>query len=237
MVEYILIGVIATLLYVYVATHKGKKAFCKKCERYYLADFVEDELCYNCNKGLPPLGEPPLILPALDDSSPFTPALTRSIAEIRKEPGEDPRLLCPVDDLELTVRTTNCLKAENIYCISDLVQRTELGLLATPNLASKALTEIKDALALHGMSLGMIETIKILKDPEKPFRLGSARGEYWERLKQFDGKPLKDFISSVEKNIPSIPHSGKYAGRAEPINDWISFFKNQKLLAVVLRER
>ena len=67
----------------------------------------------------------------------------------------DPILVRPVDDLELTVRSANCLKAENIYCIGDLIQRTEVELLKTPNLGKKSLTEIKDVLASRGLSLGM----------------------------------------------------------------------------------
>jgi len=68
----------------------------------------------------------------------------------------DPILLRPVDDLELTVRSANCLKAENIYYIGDLIQRTEVELLKTPNLGKKSLTEIKDVLASKGLSLGMV---------------------------------------------------------------------------------
>ncbi len=80
--------------------------------------------------------------------------------EQREEPQEkrpkfDPILLRPVDDLELTVRSANCLKAENIFYIGDLVQRTEVELLKTPNLGKKSLTEIKDVLASKGLSLGM----------------------------------------------------------------------------------
>ena len=67
----------------------------------------------------------------------------------------DPILLRPVDDLELTVRSANCLKAENIYYIGDLIRRTEVELLKTPNLGKKSLTEIKDVLAERGLSLGM----------------------------------------------------------------------------------
>lgn len=67
----------------------------------------------------------------------------------------DPKLLRPVDDLELTVRSANCLKAENIFYIGDLIQRTEVELLKTPNLGKKSLTEIKDVLASRGLSLGM----------------------------------------------------------------------------------
>ncbi len=72
-----------------------------------------------------------------------------------KAPEVDPILMRPVDDLELTVRSANCLKAENIYYIGDLVQRTEVELLKTPNLGKKSLTEIKDTLAKHGLSLGV----------------------------------------------------------------------------------
>jgi DNA-directed RNA polymerase subunit alpha len=74
---------------------------------------------------------------------------------IEQEDEIDPILLRPVDDLELTVRSANCLKAENIYYIGDLIQRTEVELLKTPNLGKKSLTEIKDVLASRGLSLGM----------------------------------------------------------------------------------
>ena len=72
-----------------------------------------------------------------------------------KAPQIDPVLLRPVDDLELTVRSANCLKAENIYYIGDLIQRTETELLKTPNLGRKSLNEIKEVLASHGLTLGM----------------------------------------------------------------------------------
>jgi DNA-directed RNA polymerase subunit alpha len=67
----------------------------------------------------------------------------------------DPLLLRPVDELELTVRSANCLKAENIHYIGDLVQKTEVELLRTPNLGKKSLTEIKEVLEGHGLTLGM----------------------------------------------------------------------------------
>jgi DNA-directed RNA polymerase subunit alpha len=67
----------------------------------------------------------------------------------------DPILLRPVDELELTVRSANCLKAENIYFIGDLIQRTENELLKTPNLGRKSLNEIKEVLQSRGLSLGM----------------------------------------------------------------------------------
>ena len=76
-------------------------------------------------------------------------------AAVSNEPEVDPILLRPVDDLELTVRSANCLKAESIYYIGDLIQRTEVELLKTPNLGKKSLTEIKDVLASRGLSLGM----------------------------------------------------------------------------------
>ncbi|MGH8670823.1 MAG: DNA-directed RNA polymerase subunit alpha, partial [Burkholderiales bacterium] len=72
-----------------------------------------------------------------------------------KQPQVDPILLRPVDDLELTVRSANCLKAENIYYIGDLIQRSENELLKTPNLGRKSLNEIKDVLATRGLTLGM----------------------------------------------------------------------------------
>lgn len=70
-------------------------------------------------------------------------------------PDFDPLYLRSVDDLELTVRSANCLKAENIFFIGDLIQRNETDLLKTPNLGKKSLTEIKDVLATKGLSLGM----------------------------------------------------------------------------------
>tara|TARA_X000000368_G_scaffold35960_1_gene26262 strand:+ start:28 stop:867 length:840 start_codon:yes stop_codon:yes gene_type:complete len=75
--------------------------------------------------------------------------------EEEEEEQVDPILLRPVDDLELTVRSANCLKAESIYYIGDLIQRSEVELLKTPNLGKKSLTEIKDVLASRGLSLGM----------------------------------------------------------------------------------
>ncbi|MBU1666208.1 MAG: DNA-directed RNA polymerase subunit alpha [Gammaproteobacteria bacterium] len=82
-----------------------------------------------------------------------------TIAEVGSKgpssPTVDPILLRPVDELELTVRSANCLKAENIYYIGDLIQRSETELLKTPNLGRKSLNEIKDVLAARGLTLGM----------------------------------------------------------------------------------
>ncbi len=79
-------------------------------------------------------------------------SMVQSLEE--EQPEIDATLLKPVDDLELTVRSANCLKAENIYYIGDLVQHTETELLKTPNLGKKSLTEIKDVLAQRGFTLG-----------------------------------------------------------------------------------
>lgn len=81
----------------------------------------------------------------------YTDVKTTGVKEVEFEPV----FLQPVDDLELTVRSANCLKAENIFYIGDLVQRTEGALLKTPNLGKKSLQEIKDVLAQRGLSLGM----------------------------------------------------------------------------------
>ena len=92
-------------------------------------------------------------------------------ATVEEEKDEvDPILLRPVDDLELTVRSANCLKAEHIYYIGDLIQRTEVELLKTPNLGRKSLTEIKDVLASRGLGLGM----RIEKWPPASLRDGGA---------------------------------------------------------------
>jgi DNA-directed RNA polymerase subunit alpha len=88
------------------------------------------------------------VFAALEGTEAATEAPTRA-------PAVDPILLRPVDDLELTVRSANCLKAENIYYIGDLIQRTENELLKTPNLGRKSLNEIKEVLASRGLTLGM----------------------------------------------------------------------------------
>ena len=77
--------------------------------------------------------------------------------EAKKEQNDfDPLLLRSIEELELTVRSTNCLKAESIFLIGDLIQRSEFDLLKTPNLGKKSLNEIKDVLASKGISLGMV---------------------------------------------------------------------------------
>ena len=76
------------------------------------------------------------------------------VSDRREKEIHDPILLRPVDELELTVRSANCLKAENIYYIGDLIQRTETELLKTPNLGRKSLNEIKEVLASRGLTLG-----------------------------------------------------------------------------------
>ncbi|MES2883455.1 MAG: DNA-directed RNA polymerase subunit alpha [Pseudomonadota bacterium] len=77
------------------------------------------------------------------------------VAAISSKKDVSPILFRPIDELELGVRSTNCLKAENIYYIGDLVQRTETQLMKTPNLGKKSLNEIKEALKSHELDLGM----------------------------------------------------------------------------------
>ena len=78
------------------------------------------------------------------------------VIEEKEEAKIDPVMLRPVDELELTVRSANCLKAENIHYIGDLVSRMESDLLRTPNLGKKSLNEIKEVLASRGLSLGLV---------------------------------------------------------------------------------
>jgi DNA-directed RNA polymerase subunit alpha len=91
----------------------------------------------------------------------------------------NPILLHPVDELELTVRAANCLKAEHIYCICDLVQKTENELLSTPNLGKVSLWEIKTALSKRGLSLGMNVPTQQLSALKK-----SVEGEGVEELEK-----------------------------------------------------
>lgn len=82
----------------------------------------------------------------------------KAVIEKEEEPEEqkvDPVLLQTIDELDLTVRSANCLKAENIHYLGDLVCRSEAELLKTPNLGKKSLNEIKQILTSKGLSLGM----------------------------------------------------------------------------------
>jgi len=83
--------------------------------------------------------------------------LSAGLVTMPAEPADEiPSILTqPVDDLDLTVRSLNCLKAEKIFYVGDLVQQTEVALLKTPNLGKKSLTEIEDALRGHELELGM----------------------------------------------------------------------------------
>ncbi len=75
-----------------------------------------------------------------------------------ERPSELPfnkNLLRKVDELELSVRSANCLKNDNIVYIGDLVQKTEAEMLRTPNFGRKSLNEIKEVLAQMGLHLGM----------------------------------------------------------------------------------
>ncbi|MGH8397241.1 MAG: DNA-directed RNA polymerase subunit alpha [Gammaproteobacteria bacterium] len=90
-----------------------------------------------------------------DQLAAFVDLKGREAGRVGGEAHFDPVLLKPVEELELTVRSANCLKAENINYIGDLVLKTEVELLKTPNLGKKSLTEIKDVLAQHSLTLGM----------------------------------------------------------------------------------
>ena len=81
--------------------------------------------------------------------------MTSPVEEESEEEKLNPILLKPIDELELTVRSANCLKAENIQYIGDLIQRTEVDLLKTPNLGKKSLNEIKAVLAEMGLNFGV----------------------------------------------------------------------------------
>ena len=114
------------------------------------AHILQDQL--SVFGGLPTIGaEPPAPAPIFSNTS----GVTVEEPVVKPQPPVDPILRRPVDDLELTVRSANCLKAENIYYIGDLIQRTENELLKTPNLGRKSLNEIKEVLAAHGRTLGM----------------------------------------------------------------------------------
>jgi DNA-directed RNA polymerase subunit alpha len=75
--------------------------------------------------------------------------------EAREELPFNPALLRKVDELELSVRSANCLKNDNIVYIGDLIQKTEAEMLRTPNFGRKSLNEIKEVLAGLGLHLGM----------------------------------------------------------------------------------
>jgi DNA-directed RNA polymerase subunit alpha len=81
---------------------------------------------------------------------------THAVAEERgEEPPFNKNLLRKVDELELSVRSANCLKNDNIVYIGDLVQKTEAEMLRTPNFGRKSLNEIKEVLSQMGLHLGM----------------------------------------------------------------------------------
>ncbi|MGH8427702.1 MAG: DNA-directed RNA polymerase subunit alpha [Gammaproteobacteria bacterium] len=91
----------------------------------------------------------------VDQLSVFADLAAVSSREAGGRGGIKPMLLRPVEDLELTVRSENALKAENIRYVGELVQKNEDDLLKTPNLGRKSLVEIKDVLTRHGLRLGM----------------------------------------------------------------------------------
>jgi hypothetical protein len=78
-----------------------------------------------------------------------------------------------------------------------------------------------------------VQTIKIVTGAKVNFRNGSARAEYYARLKAYDKKPLVDFVASVEKDPPSVPNKGKLAGKPEPVTGWISWFTRNGYAEIV----
>jgi DNA-directed RNA polymerase subunit alpha len=79
----------------------------------------------------------------------------KSEGEAKPELPFNPALLKKVDELELSVRSANCLKNDNIVYIGDLIQKTEGEMLRTPNFGRKSLNEIKEVLGVMGLHLGM----------------------------------------------------------------------------------
>ena len=122
----------------------------------------------------------------------------------------DPVLLQPVDDLELTVRSANCLKAENINLIGDLVQRTESELLKTPNLGKKSLTEIKDVLSKFKLSLGM----KVENWPPPNLNLEQAEERSAARRASM-AADAAEADQSPRPDFPTAPASGETEVEAE----------------------
>ncbi|MBP9743579.1 MAG: DNA-directed RNA polymerase subunit alpha, partial [Burkholderiales bacterium] len=81
--------------------------------------------------------------------------VTHKLSKVKEEPEVDPMFLELVDNLELTVRSANCLKHLDINYLGDLVKMSEGDLLRTPNLGKKSLTEIREILDARGLKLGM----------------------------------------------------------------------------------
>lgn len=75
-------------------------------------------------------------------------------------------------------------------------------------------------------------TINVVKQPAKPFRTNSARDLYFQRVCKYDGKTLDAFVKSVEKDVPSVPGKGKLAGKPEPVNGWLNYFRKQGLITI-----
>ena len=73
--------------------------------------------------------------------------------------------------------------------------------------------------------------LKILKQPEKPYRATSARGKYWQRFCAYDGKPVAELEKSCSDDPPSKPKKGTYAEKQEPFGGWMSFFRQQGLIS------
>ena|ERR1017187_53678 len=119
---------------------------------FNISKAITIETCVHC-KTLAPQDLYQSILTLADDYAIRIADDICKLIELKKV-YDNPLLLRPVDDLELTVRSANCLKAENIHYIGDLIQKREVDLRSMPNLGKKSFKEIKDALASRGLSLG-----------------------------------------------------------------------------------
>lgn len=80
-----------------------------------------------------------------------------------------------------------------------------------------------------------VQVIKVIAQPEKPYRANSARDLYFQRIQKFNGKPLDAFKEDVAANVPSLPTKGKLKGKPEPVTGWISYFVNQGLIEIIAK--
>ncbi len=94
-------------------------------------------------------------------------------------------------------------------------------------------SNLKKAEAKQSKPQNSVAIIKVVAQPEKPFRGNSARACWWERVVKFNGKPLADFEASIAKEAPSQPQKGKLAGKTEKPSGWISFFEGEELIQIV----
>lgn len=75
--------------------------------------------------------------------------------------------------------------------------------------------------------------IKVIAQPEKPYRANSARDLYFQRIQKYNGKDLEAFKEDIANNVPSTPTKGKLKGKPEPVTGWISYFVNEGLVEII----